>query len=112
MQDIRRTSDIRRFVEQRHERWGIYGFSVLEVPDGDFEQFVRMRPIVAARRQRLARMDLAAVPPENGVTPAVCQRQGRFRGLRGQGYRFTLGAECERTVGSGGDVDDIRRVVA
>jgi hypothetical protein len=42
-----------RSVEQCHERWGIWGFSVLEVPDGDYDQLARMRPIVAERRQLL-----------------------------------------------------------
>ena len=32
---------------------GIWGFSVLEVPDGSFEQLARVRPIVADRRQFL-----------------------------------------------------------
>lgn len=44
---------LRRSVEECHERWGIWGFSVLEVPDGDFAKLVRMRPIVAGRRQLL-----------------------------------------------------------
>ncbi len=44
---------LRRSVDECHQRWGIWGFSVLEVPGGDFEQLVRMRPIVAARRQFL-----------------------------------------------------------
>ena len=38
---------LRRSVDECHERWGIWGFSVLEVPGGDFEQLVRMRPIEA-----------------------------------------------------------------
>jgi len=42
-----------RSVEQCHDRWGIWGFSVFEVPDGDYEQLARMRPIVAERRQLL-----------------------------------------------------------
>lgn len=44
---------LRRSVDECHERWGIWGFSVLEVPGGDFERLVRMRPIVADRRQFL-----------------------------------------------------------
>ena len=44
---------LRRSVDECHTRWGIWGFSVLEVPGGDFEQLVRMRPIVADRRQFL-----------------------------------------------------------
>ncbi|MGH8905931.1 MAG: hypothetical protein ACRD0K_05335 [Egibacteraceae bacterium] len=31
-------------------RWGIWGFSVLEVPGGDYGQLVRLRPVVAERR--------------------------------------------------------------
>lgn len=42
-----------RSVEQCHDRWGIWGFSVFEVPDGDYEQLARLRPIVAERRQLL-----------------------------------------------------------
>ena len=44
---------LRRSVDECHDRWGIWGFSVLEVPGGDYEQLVRMRPIVADRRQFL-----------------------------------------------------------
>lgn len=29
---------LRRSVEECHARWGIWGFSVLEVPDGDFSR--------------------------------------------------------------------------
>lgn len=29
-----------------HARWGIWGFSVLEVPGGDYNALARMRPIV------------------------------------------------------------------
>jgi len=37
-----------------HERWGIWGFSVLEVPDGDnFSLLARMRPELTLRRQLL-----------------------------------------------------------
>jgi hypothetical protein len=36
-----------------HARWGIWGFSVLEVPDGDYDALVRLRPIVATRRRLL-----------------------------------------------------------
>jgi hypothetical protein len=42
-----------RSVSECHDRWGIWGFSVLEVPDGDFERLARMRPIVTDRRQFL-----------------------------------------------------------
>jgi hypothetical protein len=42
---------LRRSVDECHKRWGIWGFSVLEVPDGEFEQLARVRPIVADRRQ-------------------------------------------------------------
>lgn len=40
-------------VAECHERWGMWGFSVLEVPDGDYEALVRLRPIVATRRRLL-----------------------------------------------------------
>lgn len=42
-----------RSVEECHARWGIWGFSVLEVPGGDYERLARLRPIVAERRQLL-----------------------------------------------------------
>jgi hypothetical protein len=40
----------------------IWGFSVLEVPSGDFEALARLRPLVAERRQVLVahRPDLVA----------------------------------------------------
>ena len=41
----------RRSVDECHDRWGIWGFSVLEVRDGDYQRLVRIRPIVADRRQ-------------------------------------------------------------
>lgn len=40
-------------VAECHGRWGLWGFSVLEVPDGDYEQLARLRPIVATRRRLL-----------------------------------------------------------
>ena len=49
-----------RSVEQCHERWGIWGFSVLEVPEADYDQLARLRPIVAERRQLLV-ADAAAL---------------------------------------------------
>jgi hypothetical protein len=40
--------------ERTHARWGIWGFSVLEVPDGDdYERLARLRPEVRLRRQFL-----------------------------------------------------------
>jgi hypothetical protein len=36
-----------------HAKWGIWGFSVLEVPDGDYQRLARLRPIVAERRMLL-----------------------------------------------------------
>ena len=42
-----------RSTAESHARWGIWGFSVLEVPDGDYDQLARMRPIVATRRRLL-----------------------------------------------------------
>ena len=40
-----------RSVDECHDRWGVWGFSVLEVRDGDYERLARIRPIVADRRQ-------------------------------------------------------------
>jgi hypothetical protein len=42
-----------RSISECHERWGIWGFSVLEVPDGDYAQLARLRPIITQRRQLL-----------------------------------------------------------
>lgn len=40
--------------ERTHARWGVWGFSVLEVPDGvDFERLGRLRPELRQRRQFL-----------------------------------------------------------
>lgn len=36
-----------RSVAESHDRWGIWGFSVLEVPNGDYRLLARLRPIVA-----------------------------------------------------------------
>ncbi|MFM7686154.1 MAG: hypothetical protein ACKPDI_09560 [Actinomycetota bacterium] len=41
---------LRRSVVECRERWGLWGFSVLEVPDGDYERLAQLRPIVADRR--------------------------------------------------------------
>ena len=40
-----------RSIEECHFRWGIWGFSVLEVPNGDFSLLARLRPIIAERKQ-------------------------------------------------------------
>lgn len=42
---------LERSVGECHQRWGIWGFSVLEVPDRDFNALARLRPIVNARRR-------------------------------------------------------------
>ena len=42
-----------RGVTECHERWGLWGFSVLEVPDGDYTLLARLRPIVTTRRRLL-----------------------------------------------------------
>jgi hypothetical protein len=47
---------LQRSVDECHDRWGIWGFSVLEVPGGDYERLARIRPIVADRRQFLMPM--------------------------------------------------------
>lgn len=39
-----------RAAAQTHGRWGMWGFSVLEVPDGDYELLARLRPLVRQRR--------------------------------------------------------------
>lgn len=44
---------LHKSVAESHERWGVWGFSVLEVPDGDYQLLARLRPIVTTRRQLL-----------------------------------------------------------
>ncbi len=39
-----------RATAETHGRWGIWGFSVLEVPGGDYGQLIHLRPFVATRR--------------------------------------------------------------
>lgn len=52
-----RTLDDVRLVaaaQRCHLRWGLWGFSVLEVPSGDdYDQLARLRPEVRERRQLL-----------------------------------------------------------
>jgi len=46
------TLDDRKLHEQCERsllRWGIHGFSVFEVPDGDYEALARLAPIVTVR---------------------------------------------------------------
>lgn len=46
-------ASLHRSAAECYGRWGIWGFSVLEVPNGDFEQLAEVRPIVGERRQFL-----------------------------------------------------------
>jgi hypothetical protein len=39
-----------RSLEECHARWGVWGFSVLEVPNGDFSLLARLRPIIVERK--------------------------------------------------------------
>ncbi|MCL5444605.1 MAG: hypothetical protein M1121_00880 [Actinobacteria bacterium] len=39
-----------RSCQECFGRWGMWGFSVLEVPGGDYNHLARLRPIVAERR--------------------------------------------------------------
>ncbi|HWL37976.1 MAG TPA: hypothetical protein VNQ77_17450 [Frankiaceae bacterium] len=41
---------LHKSVSECHARWGIWGFSVLEVPLGDYELLARLRPIITTRR--------------------------------------------------------------
>jgi hypothetical protein len=41
---------LHKSVAESHDRWGVWGFSVLEVPGGDYQLLARLRPIVATRR--------------------------------------------------------------
>jgi hypothetical protein len=44
---------LQKSVAESHDRWGIWGFSVLEVPHGDYQLLARLRPIVLTRRRLL-----------------------------------------------------------
>jgi hypothetical protein len=37
-------------VAESHDRWGIWGFSVLEIPHGDYALLARLRPNFTTRR--------------------------------------------------------------
>lgn len=39
-----------RACEECYGQWGIWGFSVFEVPRGDYSQLARLRPLIAERR--------------------------------------------------------------
>lgn len=54
-----------------HERWGIWGFSVLEVPDGDFHVLARLRPLVATRRWVLVAVGLELVEAGFALLPTL-----------------------------------------
>ncbi len=41
---------LNKSVSESHARWGIWGLSVLEVPNGDYQLLARLRPIVTTRR--------------------------------------------------------------
>lgn len=41
---------LHKTVTESHARWGVWGFSVLEVPNGDYQLLARLRPIVTTRR--------------------------------------------------------------
>jgi hypothetical protein len=45
-----RDEHLERSAAECHGRWGIWGFSVLEVPYGDYRRLARLRPVVARRR--------------------------------------------------------------
>jgi hypothetical protein len=44
---------LHKTVTESHARWGIWGFSVLEVPNGDYQLLARLRPIITTRRMLL-----------------------------------------------------------
>lgn len=62
---------LERSTAECHARWGIWGFSVLEVPDGDFDALARMRPIVASRRQLLVAHGSALVAAGFPLLPTL-----------------------------------------
>lgn len=44
---------MQKSAEECHRRWGFWGFSVFEVPGGDYETLARLRPNIVGRRQLL-----------------------------------------------------------
>lgn len=58
-------------VAECHERWGMWGFSVLEVPDGDYAALARLRPIVATRRRLLVTSGPALVAAGFPLLPTL-----------------------------------------
>lgn len=46
-----------RSISECHQRWGIWGFSVLEVPNGDFDQLARLRPASPSAASSSSRTD-------------------------------------------------------
>ncbi len=73
-----------RSCEESYGRWGIRGFSVLEVPDGDYQLLARLRPIVASRgflleadgQELIAPASLRCRPSIVRTGPS-CSRKGR-----------------------------------
>lgn len=62
---------LRRTVAESHDRWGIWGLSVLEVPGGDYQMLARLRPIVATRRLLLLAEGAALVAAGFPVLPTL-----------------------------------------
>jgi hypothetical protein len=62
---------LRKSVSECHERWGLWGFSVLEVPEGDYAMLARMRPIVTSRRRLLVADGLELVEAGFPLLPTL-----------------------------------------
>jgi hypothetical protein len=94
-----RCSAQRRVVRRRRPTaWSDSGHGSIPVAhhrsrapsDGNQSAATKVSPESTAK---IALSAAALMTPENGVTPAVCQRQGRFRGLRLQRYLVAL--QCQ-----------------
>jgi hypothetical protein len=46
-------ASLQKSVEECHQRWGFWGFSVFEVPNRDYAMLARLRPNIVGRRQMM-----------------------------------------------------------
>jgi hypothetical protein len=62
---------LHRSTAETRARWGLWGFSVLEVPDGDYQLLARLRPIVRTRRRLLVADALSVVTAGFPLLPTL-----------------------------------------